>query len=237
MEDFYRLELFGGLPAELRSRAERRIGANRRSKRSKIVSPSMIGSHGSSRRFLRGFGTRRPIGGVTWIGWASAWDTAAWMTGMRLPSTTSCGTGAGRLMKHYRGSPALAVIGLIPGRNWCEWKFRRVPPGSGKWRRTGIATCAGWGRNWGFAGRKTGIGFRPSDIVRPARKRVAGEVLFALRPHAQVPAPTRLGSARQAPADPSEEVLAWADAHHARHGTWPTCVRARSPGPARHGAG
>ena len=58
---------------------------NKRSKRSTIVSPSMIGSHGSSRGFLTGFGTRRPIGGVTWIGWANAWDTAAWMTGMGLP--------------------------------------------------------------------------------------------------------------------------------------------------------
>ena len=86
MEDFYRLELSVCFKRELRSRAVLRIGAVRRSKRSEIVSPSMIGSHGSSRRFLKGFGTRWPIGGVTWIGWENAWDTGAWMTGMRLPS-------------------------------------------------------------------------------------------------------------------------------------------------------
>ena len=33
------------------------------------------------------------------------------------------------LMNHYRGSPVRAVMDLIPGRNWCEWKFRNVPAG------------------------------------------------------------------------------------------------------------
>ena len=35
--------------------------------------PSTIGSRGSSQGFPAGFGTCRPIGEVTWIGWAGVW--------------------------------------------------------------------------------------------------------------------------------------------------------------------
>jgi hypothetical protein len=39
----------------------------------------------------------------------------------------------GECLKHYHGSPALAVMDLFPKHNWQEWRFRRVP--SGFWHR------------------------------------------------------------------------------------------------------
>lgn len=33
------------------------------------------------------------------------------------------------LLRRYRSSVAEVVMDLLPRRNWCEWKFTRVPPG------------------------------------------------------------------------------------------------------------
>jgi hypothetical protein len=33
------------------------------------------------------------------------------------------------LVRGYRGSVSALVTDLIPRRQWCEWKFTRVPPG------------------------------------------------------------------------------------------------------------
>jgi hypothetical protein len=35
----------------------------------------------------------------------------------------------GEFIKKYHQTPALAVMDLIPRRNWYEWRFNRVPPG------------------------------------------------------------------------------------------------------------
>ena len=132
-------------------------------------------------------------------------------------------------LDHYCGSPLRAVMDLIPGRNWCEWRFQSVPDGFWDVAQTGIATCVGWGGNWDFAGSKTGTGFGPRIWRAGMEAGVAPPRLFALRTDLEfLPQLDRNRIEKRRPIR-IEEVLAWADAHYAKYGAWPTLSSGEIP--------
>ncbi len=137
----------------------------------------------------------------------------------------------GTLMNwHYRGSPASAVIDLVPAQEWCEWKFRRVPPGfwdaaENRWR------YLRWlGREMGFRRTKDWYRIKARDLVRRHGKELLTrypsfyDLMREFLPQLDWDRVDLHRTIRV------EEVLAWADAHHARHGTWPGCTSGEIPG-------
>ncbi|MGA2254329.1 MAG: hypothetical protein ABSG53_06695 [Thermoguttaceae bacterium] len=126
------------------------------------------------------------------------------------------------ILTQYRGSSALAVIDSIPGK-WYEWKFRRAPKGFWKVVENRYRYLRWLGRELGFR--------RPEDWYRIQSEDIAGryggrlikeyaslyDLLRDFLPQLDwdridVHRPIRV-----------KEVLAWVDAHYARHGIWPTC--------------
>ncbi len=134
------------------------------------------------------------------------------------------------IITHYHASPVRAVIDLVPGRNWCEWRFLHVPPGFWDVAENRHRYLCWLGKELGFR--------RPKDWYRIQAKDIAGrhgegllktysslyDILREFQPQLDW---DRIDKHRPMRI---EEVLAWADAHHARHGTWPTSCSGEIPG-------
>jgi len=137
--------------------------------------------------------------------------------------------GAG-LMRYYRRSPIRALIELIPRRIWCEWKFDQVPGGFWEAVENQHRYLRWLGKELGFR--------RPEDWHRIQTRDIAGRHGHGLlQKYSSLPDIMReflpqLDWDRIDVHRPIQvaEVLAWADAHHAKHGTWPTCRSGEIPG-------
>ena len=132
------------------------------------------------------------------------------------------------LVNGHQGSPALVVMGLIPRREWCEWKFLHVPPGF--WEVTENRH-----RYLRWLGRELGLR-RPTDWYRvhvDDIKAHFGEGLCGLWSLYELLSDflPQLDWDRQNRSKPLgvDQILQWADAFFAEHGEWPMC----SSGPLR----
>ena len=193
----------GILPPELRRGAERvlgPIGARSGPRLFPGVRLEAMALPGGSEGFWDSPANRRSY--MDWLGERLGYrckDDWYVVAQPRLPAEQ--GQGAHR--RSYHGSAVAGRDRLDPRAKVVRVEVPQVPDGVlGTWRRTGIATCAGWERSWGFAGRKTGIGFSPRISQAGMDGRLLKKYSSLLRPDARVPAPTRLGSARQTPPDP-----------------------------------
>ena len=130
----------------------------------------------------------------------------------------------------YRGSPARAVIDLIPRRNWCEWKFNYVPLGFWEAAENRHRFLRWVGKELGFR--------RPEDWYRIQAREIGrrhGKALLErysslydlMREFLPQLDWDRLDKRRPIQV---KDVLVWADAYHARHGTWPTFSSGEIPG-------
>jgi hypothetical protein len=125
-------------------------------------------------------------------------------------------------IQRFQYSPAKAVTSVMGGRNWCEWKFKTLPN-----RFWNLAENRNRYLRW--LGKELGFR-RPEDWYSVRRKdfdRLHGYSLLARFPLHSVMREflpqlncDRFDRQRQIKA---EEILAWADAHYARQGKWPTC--------------
>ena len=129
--------------------------------------------------------------------------------------------GAG-LMAYYRSSPALAVTSLVPGRNWCEWKFQQVPLGFWDTAENRHRYLRWVGKELRFHRPEDWYWIRARDITSrhgsELVQRYASlyDLMREFLPHLDWDRVDKHRPIRV------EEILAWADSHHARHGTWPT---------------
>ncbi len=132
-------------------------------------------------------------------------------------------------LDHYCGSPLRAVMDLIPGRNWCEWRFQSVPDGFWDVAQNRHRYLRWLGRELGFRRLEDWYRIRTEDLAC----RHGGALLhrgFSLcelmleflpqldRNRIEKRRPIRI-----------EEVLAWADAHYAKYGAWPTLSSGEIP--------
>ena len=138
------------------------------------------------------------------------------------------------LITYYHASPVRAVIDLVPRQNWCEWKFRQLPPDFWETAKNRRRYLRWLGKELGFRRREDWYGIRAAEIGG----RHGGGLLQRysslydlMREHLPQLDWDRVDRRRPIPV---EEVLAWADAHHARHGTWPTCESGEIPGTGGH---
>ncbi len=133
------------------------------------------------------------------------------------------------ILTHYHGSPVLAVIDLLPGI-WYEWKFVRAPKGFWKVIDNRRRYLRWLGKELGFRRPQDWYRMRTVDIVARYGGRLLKEhssfcnLMREFLPQLDwdridVHRPIR-----------AVEVLAWADAHHARCGTWPTCESGKIAG-------
>jgi len=140
------------------------------------------------------------------------------------------------ILTRYRGSSTLAVIDSIPGK-WCEWKFQRAPKGFWKVVEHGHRYLRWLGKELGFRRPEHWYRIQTGDITARYGGRLLKEYssLYDLMcqflpqldwDRIDVHRPIRV-----------EEVLAWADAHCARHGTWPTCESGKVRGTEQTWAG
>jgi hypothetical protein len=137
--------------------------------------------------------------------------------------------GGSGLMDHYHYSPPQAVMDLIPGRNWCEWKFRQVPDGFWEAAQNRRRYMRWLGKelrfrrpeDWYRIQIKDFVSRRGSSLLR--RYTSLYDLLREFLPKLDW---DRCDTRRPIRA---EDVLAWADAHHARHGKWPSCDSGKIP--------
>ncbi len=128
----------------------------------------------------------------------------------------------GPLLRLYGGSPSRAVIDLVPGRNWCEWKFAAAPKGFWDVPENRRRYLRWLGRELGFRKPRDWYRIRHQDIS--ARR--GGALLLRYSSYLDLMCEflpqldwDRLDGHRPiALAD----ILVWADAYHSRHGKWPT---------------
>jgi hypothetical protein len=134
------------------------------------------------------------------------------------------------IMKHYRHSPARAVIDLIPGRNWREWKFRHLPSGFWESAENRHRYLRWLGKELGFRHRKDWYRIQFREIIRRhgsvlLRKYSSSyDLMREFLPQLDWDRIDKHQPIRV------KQILAWADAHHARHGAWPTERSGEIPG-------
>lgn len=132
----------------------------------------------------------------------------------------------GMLLRRYRDSVAATVIDLIPRRQWCEWKFTRVPPGFWDhlenrrryvlWlgKQLGFRCAADWSqvRKRHFdehcGGSLVGMYHSMGDLLEECFPD------WDWNPHQR--------RRHRKPPLTIAQILAWADAYHAVHGKWPS---------------
>jgi hypothetical protein len=128
------------------------------------------------------------------------------------------------LISYYGHSPARAVVDLIPGRNWCEWKFHCVPQGFWEVAENRHRYLRWLGKELGFRRPEDWYQIQTRDFVRRhgtqllARYSSLYDLMREFLPQLDW---DRIDVHRPIQV---EEVLAWADAHYARHGAWPTSL-------------
>ena len=137
------------------------------------------------------------------------------------------------VIDHYGSSPARVVMDLIPRRKWCEWKFRHVPQGFWEVAENRHRYLRWLGTELGFRRPKDWYRIQARDFVRRHGHTLLQmyaslyDLMHELLPQLDW---DRLDKRRPIRI---EEVLAWADAHHARHGKWPTTESGEIPGTGR----
>ena len=139
--------------------------------------------------------------------------------------------GGNGLMAHYSCSPIPAVIGLIPEHNWCEWKFDQLPPGVLGSSGEPAPLLAVWlGKELGFRRPEDWYRIRAEDIADGTEPTCCIGTLRCTTSCASS-CPNSIGTGSTGTGrSRSNEVLAWADAHHAKHGTWPDNRSGEIPG-------
>jgi hypothetical protein len=134
------------------------------------------------------------------------------------------------LLSRYDGSPSRVVAGVLRGHDWCEWKFHNVP--SGFWQ-----AAENRRRYLRWLGKELGFR-RPEDWYR-----IRVENFWDHHGHVVLKVYSSLYDLmreflpeldwdqvdKHRPIQ-VEEILAWADAHHAKHGKWPTRRSGEIPG-------
>ncbi len=137
--------------------------------------------------------------------------------------------GAG-LLKQHHGSAVRAVIDSIPGQEWCEWKFSQVPDGFWELAENRHRYLRWLGKELGFRRPKDWYRIQSRDF----RRRRGGALLNKyssfydlMREFLPQLDWDRLDRHRPLRV---EQVLAWADAHHSRHGKWPFAKSGKVPG-------
>ena len=137
--------------------------------------------------------------------------------------------GRGVVSRHH-GSPVQAVIDLIPGKRWCEWNFGQVPEGFWEHAENRHRYLRWLGKELGFRRQKDWYRIQSRDL----RRRRGGALLNGysslydlLREFLPRLDWDRIDKHRRIRV---REVLAWVDAHHARHGKWPLVKSGAIPG-------
>ncbi len=74
--------------------------------------------------------------------------------------------GLSLLTHYYGGSPPRAVMALVPGRNWCEWRFDKVPPGFWKVAENRQRYLRWLGKELGFRQPRDWYRLQAADIYR-----------------------------------------------------------------------
>ena len=135
-----------------------------------------------------------------------------------------------RLMQRYRISPAAAVIGSISRRKWCEWKFTRVPPGFWEVAENRHRYLRWVGQELGFRQPEDWYWIQTSDITgRHGSKLIHRYASLYDLMREFLPQLDWDQVDHHRPIQVAE-ILAWADAHHAKHGKWPTGDSGEIPG-------
>ncbi len=130
----------------------------------------------------------------------------------------------------HRGSPALAVMTVMPRPNWCPWRFLHVPPGYWERAENRHHYLRWLGRQLGFRRSTDWYGISHQQIAAHygvgllGRRRSLYDLMREFLP--------RLDWERHWRRWPIsvERILEWADTHKARQGDWPTMTSGAIPG-------
>lgn len=124
------------------------------------------------------------------------------------------------LLKYYHGSVSQTVIDLIPERDWYEWKFRRVPPGFWEVAENRHRYLRWLGQELGFHRPEDWYRIQHVDFINHCGAGfIQSSTLFTIMreflpqldwDRFDTHLPIAVG-----------DVLRWAEAHLASHGTWP----------------
>ncbi len=137
------------------------------------------------------------------------------------------------IMALYHRSPVLAVIDLIPAQDWCEWKFRRVPPGFWEVAKNRQRYLRWLGKELGFRQPDDWYQIRTEDFARRRGGALLERYSSFYDLMREFLPQLDWNQFEKNPPMRVEEVLVWVDAYHARHGKWPTCRSGVIPGTRR----
>jgi hypothetical protein len=133
------------------------------------------------------------------------------------------------MLNEYRGSSASAVSASLPGQ-WYEWNFVRAPKGFWKTAENRKRYLRWLGKKLGFRQPQDWYRIQTADIANRNAGRLLKEHLSLydlMREFLPRLDWDRVDVHRPLTID---DILIWADAHHAKYGKWPTPESGKIPG-------
>jgi hypothetical protein len=156
---------------------------------------------------------------LLWLGWKLGFRKVAdWY---RLQSDDFKANRGDRVLGLHGDSPVHAVIDCFPEYDWCEWLFRQAPKDFWQLPANRQRYLRWLGKQLGFRRPRDWHAVRTDDIMshhgRSLLKCYASmhDLLQEFLPQLD------WSSRRDVPSLSVEQILAFADAHFAKHGAWP----------------
>jgi hypothetical protein len=140
-----------------------------------------------------------------------------------------------QLLTCYRDTVALAVMDLVPRRDWRPWMFARTPPGFWQRPENRRRYLAWLGRRLGFRRREDWVQVRRQTFLDnyggglvamyPSHLDLLRECLPEIDwdSRRRYPFP-------KVPTFSTQQIVKWAERFYEKHGRWPTASSPREPG-------